>query len=48
MKIKEGGFEGFEGTVDVIDEANGRIVVLVDIFGRSTPVDLGYWQAERV
>jgi transcriptional antiterminator NusG len=48
VKIKEGGFEGFEGTVDAVDEANGRITVLVEVFGRSTPVELEHWQAERV
>ncbi|MBA4029435.1 MAG: transcription termination/antitermination factor NusG [Planctomyces sp.] len=47
VKIKEGTFEGFEGPVDSIDEANGKINVLVEIFGRSTPVELEYWQAER-
>jgi len=48
VKINEGGFESFEGTVDVIDEASGRIAVLVEIFGRSTPVELEYWQVEKV
>lgn len=48
VKIKEGAFDGFEGTVDVIDEAKGRIKVLVDIFGQSTEVELEHWQAERV
>ncbi|QDV29327.1 hypothetical protein Spb1_12120 [Planctopirus ephydatiae] len=47
VKIKEGTFEGFEGPIDSIDEANGKINVLVEIFGRSTPVELEYWQAER-
>lgn len=48
VKIKEGGFEGFEGTIDAIDDANGRVSVLVEIFGRSTPVELEYWQVETV
>jgi len=48
VKIKEGGFEGFEGLIDAIDEANGRVSVLVEIFGRSTPVELEYWQVETV
>ena len=48
VKIKEGGFESFEGSIDVIDEASGRITVLVEIFGRSTPVELEYWQVEKV
>uniref|UniRef100_A0A7C4QR17 Transcription termination/antitermination protein NusG n=1 Tax=Schlesneria paludicola TaxID=360056 RepID=A0A7C4QR17_9PLAN len=48
VKIKDGAFESFEGTIDSIDEANGKITVLIQIFGRPTPVDLEYWQVERV
>ncbi len=48
VKIKEGAFESFEGTVESIDEASGKITVLIQIFGRPTPVDLEHWQAERV
>lgn len=48
VKIKEGGFESFEGTIDVIDQTSGKITVLVEIFGRSTPVELEYWQVEKV
>jgi transcriptional antiterminator NusG len=48
VKIKEGAFESFEGTIEAIDEANGKITVLIQIFGRPTPVDLEYWQVERV
>jgi len=48
VKIKEGTFESFEGTIDVVDEASGKITVLIEIFGRSTPVELDYWQVETV
>ncbi len=48
VKIKEGAFESFEGTVESIDEANGKITVLIQIFGRPTPVDLEHWQAEQI
>lgn len=48
VKIKEGAFDGFEGTIDTIDQASGRIKVLVDIFGRSTEVELEHWQAEKL
>jgi len=48
VKIKDGAFESFEGAIDSIDEVNGKISVLIEIFGRSTPVDLEYWQVERV
>ncbi|MCP4194687.1 MAG: transcription termination/antitermination factor NusG [Planctomycetaceae bacterium] len=48
VRIKEGTFENFEGDVDVIDEANGRVTVMINIFGRSTPVELEHWQIEAV
>lgn len=48
VKIKEGGFEGFEGVVDSVDDANGEVTVLIEIFGRSTPVKLEHWQVETV
>ncbi len=48
VKIKEGTFENFEGDVDEIDEANGRVTVMINIFGRSTPVELEHWQVEAV
>jgi iron complex outermembrane receptor protein len=40
--------EAFEGEVEAIDEANGRVTVMLSIFGRSTPVDIEYWQIESV
>ena len=48
VKINEGTFENFEGEVEQIDEANGRVTVMLSIFGRSTPVDIEYWQIELV
>jgi len=48
VKINEGTFENFEGEVEGIDEANGRVTVMLSIFGRSTPVDIEYWQIESV
>jgi transcription termination/antitermination protein NusG len=48
VKIKEGTFENFEGEVDSIDETNGRVTVMINIFGRSTPVELEYWQIEAL
>ncbi len=48
VKIKEGPFENFEGTVDEVIEAKGLVRVMVEIFGRPTPVELEYWQVERV
>jgi len=48
VKIKEGPFENFDGTVDEIFPAKGQVRVVVTIFGRATPVDLEYWQIERI
>lgn len=48
VKITEGTFENFEGEVEQIDEANGRVTVMLSIFGRSTPVDIEYWQIEGI
>ncbi len=48
IKIKEGAFENFEGVVDSIDDERGIVKVIVNIFGRSTPLDIEYWQIEKV
>ena len=48
VKIKEGTFESFEGSIEEIDENSGKISVLIEIFGRSTPVELEYWQVESI
>jgi transcriptional antiterminator NusG len=48
VKIREGAFENFEGTVDTIDAERGLVRVIVTIFGRSTPLDIEYWQIEKV
>lgn len=48
VKVKDGNFESFEGDVSNIDEASGRVTVMINIFGRSTPVELEYWQIEAV
>ena len=48
VKINEGTFDNFEGEVSTIDEASGRIQVMINIFGRSTPVELEYWQVETL
>ncbi len=48
VKIREGTFENFEGTVEGVDEHNGKVSVLIEIFGRSTPVELDHWQVESI
>jgi len=48
VKIKEGTFENFEGDVEKIDEANGRVTVMINIFGRSVPTEMEHWQIETL
>lgn len=48
IKIREGAFENFEGSVDSIDPERGIVTVIVTIFGRSTPLDIEYWQIEKI
>lgn len=48
VKIQEGPFESFEGVVDSIDPERGVVKVIVTIFGRSTPLNIEYWQVEKI
>lgn len=47
VKIKAGPFESFEGVIDRVDELTGKITVLIEIFGRPTPVELEHHEVER-
>jgi len=46
VEIKEGVFAGFTGIVDSIDEDNEKMTVMVSIFGRMTPIELGFDQVK--
>ncbi|TCK03828.1 transcription termination/antitermination protein NusG [Phorcysia thermohydrogeniphila] len=48
VKIKEGPFIGFEGTISEIDPVHEKIIVLVNIFDRQTPVELEFDQVEKI
>ncbi len=48
VKIKEGPFIGFEGTISEIDPEREKIIVLVNIFDRQTPVELEFDQIEKI
>jgi transcriptional antiterminator NusG len=48
VKIIEGPFANFLGTVDHIDEEKGKVTVLVSIFGRETPVELDFLQISKI
>jgi len=47
VKISEGPFAGFLGTVDEVNPERGRLKVMVEIFERLTSVELEFWQVER-
>lgn len=47
VEIAEGPFAGFVGIVDSLDEENERMSIMVSIFGRMTPVELGFDQVKR-
>jgi transcription termination/antitermination protein NusG len=48
VKITDGPFTDFLGTIDNIDEAKGKLKVLVSIFGRETPVELDFLQVSKL
>jgi len=48
VKIKEGAFENIEGSIDEVLADKGLVRVIVTIFGRATPVELEYWQIEKI
>jgi transcriptional antiterminator NusG len=47
VRIKDGAFENFEGAIQEIDNERGKLRLMVSIFGRSTPVELEFWQVDR-
>jgi transcriptional antiterminator NusG len=48
VKITDGPFSDFLGTVESIDEGKGKVKVLVSIFGRETPVELDFLQVAKI
>lgn len=48
VQITDGPFKNFEGKVSDIDEARGKVKVLVNMFGRETPVELDFLQVKKV
>ncbi len=48
VKITDGPFTEFLGSVESIDEARGKVKVLVSIFGRETPVELDFLQVKQI
>ncbi len=48
VSITDGPFKGFDGSINEIDAQKGKLKVLVNMFGRDTPVELDSLQVKRV
>ena len=48
VKVIDGPFNGFDGTIEKINEEKRKLEVMVKIFGRKTPVELSYMQVDKV
>lgn len=48
VKITDGAFANLTGRIDEVDPARGKLKISVSIFGRFTPVELEYWQVQRM
>ena len=47
VKVMDGPFSGFTGTIEEIFDDKKKLQVMVKIFGRNTPVELSYTQVEK-
>ena len=48
VKIMDGPFKEFEGKISEVNEAKGTVKVLVNVFGRETPVELDFLQIKKL
>ena len=48
VKVIDGPFNGFDGTIEKVNEEKRKLEVMVKIFGRKTPLELSYMQVEKI
>ena len=48
VRVIEGPFTNFNGAIEEVNTQRGKLKVMVSIFGRQTPVELEFWQVERL
>jgi transcription termination/antitermination protein NusG len=48
IKINDGALKGFEGKIEEVDHSKGKVKVLVNMFGRETPVNLDFLQVNKI
>ena len=48
IKVIDGPFNGFNGTIEKVNQAKRKLEVMVKIFGRKTPLELSYMQVEKI
>lgn len=48
VRVTDGPFTGYPGTIHEVNAAKRRVTVLVSIFGRATPLELGYTQIDKM